>query len=81
MEKHCSNKLGHIQAMGNDGLDQGNSNRACGKWFDFCHVLETGVTEYPDVLDVGYEIKQVKMFSRVLAWATQKGKAAEKRVW
>lgn len=81
MEEHCSNKLDHIQAMGDDGLDQGNSNRGCGKWFDFYHVLETGVTEYPDVLDVGYEIKQVKMFSGFLAWATQKGKAAEKRVW
>ena len=31
MEKHCSNELVRIQAMGDDGLDQRDSNRGCGK--------------------------------------------------
>ena len=34
------------------------------------------MTEYPDVLDVGYEIKQVKMFSRF--WETQEKKRTYK---
>ena len=77
----CYSKLVHIQTMGDNGLDQGNSNRGCEKWFNFCLVLEIKVTEYPDGLDVEYEIKQAKMFPRFWAWAIQKGKDAEKRDW
>lgn len=72
MEEPYSRQL-QVQAMGDSGLDLGESNRRYEKWLDiFVIFWRVEVTEFPDGLDVGCEIKQAKMFPSSSFWTLER---------